>query len=80
MVDANTVLLVYDITSLESFQDIEKYWHNEVESYADPGTQLVLIGTLIILHVRNKCDLEDKRAVSVATAKQFAQSKNMEFY
>lgn len=40
------MLLVYDITSMESFQDIEKYWLNEVESYADPGTQLVLIGTI----------------------------------
>jgi Ras-related protein Rab-1A len=80
MVDANAVLLVYDITSLESFQDIEKYWLNEVESYADPGTKLVLIGIVLILRVGNKCDLEDKRAVSIELAKQFAQSKSMEFY
>jgi Ras-related protein Rab-1A len=72
IVDANAVLMVYDVTSLESFQDIEKYWLNEVESYADPGTQLVLVG--------NKCDLEDKRAVPIETAKQFAASKNMDFF
>lgn len=78
--DANAVLLVYDITNMESFQDIEKYWLNEVESYADPGTQLVLIGAEFLLRVGNKCDLEDKRAVPVETARLFAQSKNMEFY
>jgi Ras-related protein Rab-1A len=70
--DANAVLLVYDVTSMDSFKDIEKYWLNEVESYADPGTQLVLVG--------NKCDLEGQRAVPTDLAKQFAQSKNMEFF
>lgn len=74
------MLLVYDITNMESFQDIEKYWLNEVESYADPGTQLVLIGRGRKLRVGNKCDLEEKRVVPVEMAKQFAQSRNMEFY
>jgi Ras-related protein Rab-1A len=57
---------------MDSFKDIEKYWLNEVESYADPGTQLVLVG--------NKCDLENERAVPIDMAKQFAASKNMEFF
>jgi hypothetical protein len=30
---------------MESFQDIDKYWLNEVESYADPGTMLILVGS-----------------------------------
>lgn len=64
--------MVYDVTSLDSFKDIEKYWLNEVESYADPGTQLVLVG--------NKCDLEGQRAVPADMARQFAASKNMEFF
>ncbi len=49
--------MVYDVTSLETFQDIEKYWLNEVESYADPGTLLILVG--------NKCDMESERQVPV---------------
>lgn len=57
---------------MDSFTDIEKYWLNEVESYADPGTQLVLVG--------NKCDMDGQRAVPTDLAKQFATSKNMEFF
>jgi GTPase SAR1 family protein len=38
--------LVYDITNQETFESIKNFWLNEVESYADPGAVLVLIGTL----------------------------------
>lgn len=39
------MILVYNITNSESFESIENFWLNEVESYADPGTLLVLVGT-----------------------------------
>lgn len=41
---AHAVILVYDVTNLETFQSIENFWLNEVESYADPGAKLVLVG------------------------------------
>ena len=45
---AHAVFLVYDITNQESFESINNFWLNEVESYADPGAVLVLIGTFPI--------------------------------
>lgn len=42
--DAHAVVMVYDITNMESFEDINKYWLNEVQSYADPDTMLILVG------------------------------------
>ena len=41
---AHAVFLVYDITNKESFESIQDFWLNEVESYADPGSVLVLVG------------------------------------
>lgn len=46
---AHAVFLVYDITNSESFESINNFWLNEVESYADPGAVLVLIGTSEII-------------------------------
>jgi len=42
---------VYDITNLPSFEDIERFWLNEVESYAEKDVELLLLG--------NKSDLSD---------------------
>jgi Ras-related protein Rab-1A len=42
-------VLVYDVTSETSFEDIDKFWINEVESYAEKNVELMLIG--------NKSDL-----------------------
>lgn len=42
-------MLVYDITNSESFESIQKFWINEVESYADPGATLILIGKTSIM-------------------------------
>ncbi len=43
------------MTSQPTFDDIEKFWLNEVESYADKTVELLLIG--------NKADLDDKKKV-----------------
>ena len=41
--------MVYDITNLKSFEDIRKYWINELNHYADENVLLMLLG--------NKSDL-----------------------
>lgn len=46
---AHAVILVYDVTNLETFQSIENFWLNEVESYADPGAKLVLVGMSFLI-------------------------------
>ena len=48
---ADGIVLVYDITNLPSFEDIERFWLNEVESYAEKDVELLLLG--------NKSDLSD---------------------
>ena len=45
--------MVYDTTNPSSFDDIERFWINEVESYAEKNVELLLIG--------NKCDLKDQK-------------------
>lgn len=39
-----------------SFEDIDRFWINEVESYAEKNVELLLIG--------NKCDLKDQKSVN----------------
>ena len=46
---AHAVILVYDVTNLETFRSIENFWLNEVESYADPGAKLVLVGKAFLI-------------------------------
>ncbi|KAL4474715.1 hypothetical protein ABPG72_002308 [Tetrahymena utriculariae] len=67
---ADGIVMVYDVTSENSFQDIDKFWISEVESYAEKNVELLLIG--------NKSDLD--RQVSTQSAQEYAKSKNMEFF
>lgn len=48
---ADGIVMVYDITSSSSFEDIERFWLNEVESYAEKDVELLLLG--------NKSDLNE---------------------
>jgi len=56
-------LVVYDITSVESFEKA-KYWIRELQSNS-PDTIVTLVG--------NKCDLEAQRKVPLEEAKRYAQ-------
>lgn len=49
-------MVVYDTTCHKSFEDIEKFWFNEIESYAEKDVLLLLLG--------NKSDLDGKKDVS----------------
>ena len=40
----DAIILVYDTTSKESFEEIDKFWMQEVENYADKNTELLLLG------------------------------------
>ncbi len=61
--------MVYDTTSLSSFEDIEKFWINEVESYAEKHVKLLLIG--------NKSDLVEENQVSFEMAQAYAEKRHM---
>ena len=66
----NGIVVVYDITNRQSFDDIN-FWLNEIKEKANKNTVLLLVG--------NKCDLEDKRKVSFQEGKDFAESNGMKF-
>jgi len=57
-------MLVYDITSRESFENVSK-WMQQIRSQADPGIVQILIG--------NKSDLGDRRQVKQEEALAFCE-------
>ena len=59
------VILVYDITSRQSFDDLS-FWLNDVHSLCDPNAAVTLIG--------NKLDLASSRAVTTSEATAFANT------
>ena len=64
------IVLVYDITSRESFNNIE-YWMRNIEANADQNVNKILVG--------NKCDAEDKRVVSTVEGQQMANKLGIPF-
>ena len=66
----NGILVVYDITDRESFNNLNS-WLIEIEKSANKNVYQILIG--------NKCDLEEKRAVTYQEGKDFADSNGMKF-
>lgn len=62
---AHGIIVVYDITDAESFNNV-KQWLNEIDRYASENVNKLLVG--------NKCDLDDKRAVSLEEGKALAEN------
>lgn len=67
--DAKCVILVFDITKRESFNNIIT-WLNEIISLTD-NPLLILVG--------NKVDMQNQREVSHSEAKLFARENNMQY-
>ena len=63
-------MLVYDITDLGSFQQIEN-WLEKVQVNCPPNVTMMLIG--------NKADCENERQVSKEEAGQYAKEHKMLF-
>ncbi len=68
---ADGIMLVYDITDLESFQSLNS-WLIEIEKNAPKDIYKILIG--------NKCDLEIERKVTVEQGTDFAAKYGMQFF
>ncbi|XP_064471569.1 uncharacterized protein LOC135385894 [Ornithodoros turicata] len=69
--NANAAIVVYDITSAESFAAV-KLWVQELKRNVEAAIAICLVG--------NKCDLAPHRAVPVDEAQRYAQSINAHFY
>ncbi|CAD8211958.1 unnamed protein product [Paramecium octaurelia] len=65
---ADGIVLVYDVSSLATFEDIDKFWINEVDSYAEKNVELLLLG--------NKSDIEEK-VVTTQKALDYAGIRRM---
>ncbi|ELP95069.1 hypothetical protein EIN_253330 [Entamoeba invadens IP1] len=64
------IAMIYDVTSKESFKNIE-YWTKNVKENADEGYNLMLIG--------NKSDLEQQRVVSYEEGRELAEKLGIPF-
>lgn len=63
-------LLVYDITKLSTFENVER-WLAELREHADSNIVIMLVG--------NKCDLRHVRAVPTEQAAAFAEKHKLSF-
>jgi small GTP-binding protein len=70
--DAHAVIAVYDITSSQSFQELEDVWLREL---IEKGPQSVVIGL-----AGNKADLHDKRVISTRMGEGIAQGHSIEIF
>ena len=62
--DAAVAILVYDITKKESFENMEKYWYDQLKEF---GSKNIILGV-----AGNKCDMYEKEEVPESEGKQFA--------
>ena len=69
--DSLIVILVYDITNKESFEDLKTIWFNDLKRYGEKYTVLAVVG--------NKCDLFEDEKVTEEEGRKFAEEKNAEF-
>jgi len=67
---AHGIIVVYDVTDLESFNNV-KQWLHEIDRYACDNVNKLLVG--------NKCDLSAKKVVEYAVAKDFAENLGIQF-
>ena len=70
--DPNAVVIVYDITNKESFNNIQNEWLQLAKDKAPKDALYFLVG--------NKADLEDQRQVSKEDGQNFADDNKMQFF
>lgn len=71
--DANGILLVFDLTSSQSFNEIE-VWLDEIRSNIQSN-----LNEIMIVLVGNKCDLLTERQVSYSEASNFAKKHEIDY-
>ena len=69
--DANAAILVYDITNKFSFEELQKYW---IEQVKESSSQDIILAV-----VANKSDLIEQEQVDEGEARKFAQDNNALF-
>ena len=67
---ANGILLLYDITNVNSFKSLSN-WLIDIEKNSSKNVKKILIG--------NKCDLNELRKIPINKGKEFADTYDMKF-
>ena len=70
--DAAVALIVYDVTSKKSFEEIKAYWMDLVKENGPKKVIMYIVG--------NKTDLLDQEVVSEDKAREYAESENVYFW
>jgi len=65
------ILLVYDVTDEQSFQNIRN-WIRNIEQHAADGVDKILVG--------NKCDMEGEKVVETTRGQSLADEYGIKFY
>ena len=68
---ANGILLVYDITRNNTFENLPRWVHDARES-VDPTVRIAVLG--------NKCDLTEERTVETSTGQNFSKEIDAELF
>ena len=69
--DSYIVILVYDITSRQSFEDLKNMWYEDLNKYGEKYTVMAIVG--------NKCDLFEEEEIPEEEARKFAEEKEAIF-
>ena len=69
--DAAIAILVHDITRRDSFEEVRKYWYEQLKTCGEKNIVIGLAG--------NKCDMFDKEAVTEEEARSFANEIGAQF-
>lgn len=64
------IMLVYDVTSQRSFDNI-RIWMDNIAQHANQDVEMMLIG--------NKCDMEDRRVITTSQGESFAKMHGIRF-
>lgn len=68
---AQGILCVYDVTDHVSYVHVEN-WMKQIKQFAGRQVDIVMVG--------NKCDLEDRRAVTYEEGEKAAALNNIKFF
>jgi small GTP-binding protein len=70
--ESSVAIIVYDITSKSSFEEIKNYWMSSVKENAPKEILLYIVG--------NKIDLSEREAVNEDEVREYAQKENVLFW
>ena len=63
---------MFDVTDRQTYDDIDRFWRVEVESYAEKDVIMYLVG--------NKADMVEKREVEQEMVEEYAKNKGMHYF